>query len=591
MKKIFNYCILFLVLVTTTPAYSKSSICVNNQKGFDSLNERINELVNEGEKSIYIYLKPGEYVANGNQIKLARLNAPDIEIHFIGKKNVFVVPQGKVYRNGDLYQGEFSVNRSWMSGANDLEIWSSVKYADGVVEVINEGQKSCRLKASDKIQDDLSCDYVFIMIPAWYQTYYYKVSKIEGGYIYFTADNLNKSYNNGYNVNDDYNYAKKKIRYKLCNTNDGEDHVKILNGKVVLPKGISTAREGQVNNIVTIRECVLGTIEIKGINFYGNRYEQYSSLIAFENTDLKKGLIHDCSFFGIKSTVIDIISTSNVSVCNNNFKDCYNHGVISDNKSHNTVVRGNCLRQMGKRMFASSSISCKGKDYYISDNTLMDYGYCGISVGVWFGTKAEEWSCGIIENNKLIYTDPYIANIENTGIMDGGGIYVGTKNDGAVIRYNVIKDYTGIKDNRGIFCDDGTYGVQIYGNVITGIVNNYSIDCRRVKKVEASAYPASGIERSNINNVIRDNIVDSPIRFEGHEDSDNGCYKGCNYILSDNDSLINKSVYQNVKIDNEDISLSNYGLNNGNVVVSRSDYKQLKRSQNWNKIKRHIKRR
>lgn len=588
MNRLPHYCIFLLILFASTSGYSKTSICIKNQQSFDSLSNRIGELVKRGERDIYVYFKSGVYVAARNQIKLARLKAPDTDIHFIGKKDVFIVPQGAVYKNGDTYQGEYSINHSWMSGTKDLEIWSTVKYANGVVEIINEKQKECRLKVSDKIQDDLSCEHVSIMIPAWYQTYYYKVSKIEDGYIYFIADNLKKSYNDGYNVNDDYNYAQKRIRYKLCNIEEGEDYVRIIGGKVVLPKGVSTAREGKISNIISIQECAFGTFEIKGIQFCGNGYGKYSSLITFENTTFQKGVIRNCAFYGMKSTVIDINSTSNVSVYNNDFKDCHYQGIISDNKSPNTTIKKNSFKQMGKRMLASPSITCGGTDYCVSGNEITDYGYCGISVGIWFGTKAEEKSSGIIEYNKLVYTDQYIENIENTGIMDGGAIYVFTKNDGAIIRNNEIRNYTGIWDDRGILCDDGTYGVQIYGNVITGINDNYSIDCRRVKRVEASVYPTSEIERSNINIVIRDNIVDSPIRFEGHEDSDNGCYKGHNIILYSSEKSSLQSIYKNVSNVDEDIIIYPVAVEKGAYVVSRKDYKFLHGRNNWKLLKKSI---
>ena len=146
-------------------------------------------------------------------------------------------------------------------------------------------------------------------------------------------------------------------------------------------------------------------------------------------------------------------------------------------------------------------------------------------------------------------------------------------------------------DNRGIFCDDGAYNFQIYGNIIVGLDNSYSIDSRRVGSVETSRMTQTGIIRSNINNVIRDNVVDRPIRFEGHENSDNGCYRGNNYILSENDDKQpQKSVYNNVNNDKEDVPLFYREINDGIIVISKADYKHLRGLKNWSQIKRYFKR-
>ena len=55
--------------------------------------------------------------------------------------------------------------------------------------------------------------------------------------------------------------------------------------------------------------------------------------------------------------------------------------------------------------------------------------------------------------------------------------------------------------------------------------------------------------------MIRDNTVDGSIRFEAHEDSDNGCVKGANYILPAKDGKMPKMVISNVANPEEDIVL------------------------------------
>lgn len=113
----------------------------------------------------------------------------------------------------------------------------------------------------------------------------------------------------------------------------------------------------------------------------------------------------------------------------------------------------------------------------------------------------------IPENNKA----------DEHNLMDSGAIYLYTISNNTTVRYNSIHHYRGAGSNRGVFCDDGAKNFQIYGNTITDVANSYSIDSRRVTEDEDK------LGALNINNVIRDNIVDRPIRFQGNEMSNNGC--------------------------------------------------------------------
>ena len=75
----------------------------------------------------------------------------------------------------------------------------------------------------------------------------------------------------------------------------------------------------------------------------------------------------------------------------------------------------------------------------------------------------------------------FIADYQQYTLMDGGAIYISTRLDDVVIRYNYIHNVKGMKDNRGIFCDDGAKNLKIYGNVFYGIHNSYCVDSRLVE--------------------------------------------------------------------------------------------------------------
>jgi hypothetical protein len=290
----------------------------------------------------------------------------------------------------------------------------------------------------------------------------------------------------------------------------------------------------------------------------------------------------------MRGDVISIAATPNVKIYNNEFEDCYYYGIKSDNASANTVVENNSFASMGKRMNNTFCVVCRGTDYYVVDNTFFNFGYGGIGVGVWYKSDMKQPCKGIVENNELSWNQDYINHIDNYGIMDSGAIYLWTKNDGSIIRYNYINGFSGAGDNRGIFCDDGAYCFEIYGNVITGVENNRCIDSRRSANVEKSKTPESGINKANVNIVIRDNIVDGGIRFEANEDKNNSCIKGANYILLAKDGIMSNNVISNVTEVEEDVLLEYNGMKKGKIGLSPSSYRQMKKTQIWRFICKYV---
>lgn len=552
---ILTVCCLFL---TTIASACRATITVNNQAEFDGLQEKLTSTIKTGKKNIRISLLPGTYVAKEKHISLKDIEAIDTKIRIVGK-NAILVPSGREYHEGENYEGTFSVGNSWMNGTKDVETWSYVQYAEGQVEVLDVEEKHCRIKSKDTFSAYTDISNAYILIPHWYQSSVYKIDKIDGAYIYFTADDLKSSSYGGYNVNDDYNYGKKTIRYKLCNVEKEEDNLCIIGGKVRLPSGVTSVWEGRTHNFLTIKNCKFSSVDIKGIQFLGNAFAESNPAIYIRNTISKKIRIHKCGFYGMRGSIISVSASPNVTIDNSHFEESYHYGIWSNNESANTVVEKNSFKSMGKRMHNTICVGCQGTNYHVSDNVFLNFGYGGIRTGVWYKNKMNQPCAGVIENNDLTYSQDYIDNIDNYGIMDGGAIYLATKNAGSIVRNNYVHSFSGIKHNRGIFCDDGASNIEIYGNVITDIANSMCIDSRRVTFVERSDTPETGIDRANVNIVIRDNTVDGSIRFEAHEDSDNGCVKGANYILPSKDGKMPKMVIKNVANPEEDIVLKHRG--------------------------------
>ena len=574
-------CCLFIAIASSEGC---TVIKVKSQKDFDELREKLTSTIKTGEKNISITLSPGNYAFNENHITLKGINAPKTKIHIHGK-GAILIPQGHEYHDGEDYQGGFSVNNSWMSGARDVETWSSVRYADSLIEILDVEEKRCRLKAKEVLSTNTDYSNAYILIPHWYQSSVYKIDKIDGKYIYFTANNLKESSYGGYNVNDDYNYGGKAIRYKLCNVETGEDVFRIIGGKVHLPSGVTSVWEGKTHNFITIQNCKFSSVELKGIQFIGNAFVNTNSAIYIKNSTCKEIKIHNCGFYGMRGSVVSVLASPNVTINHNYFEDGYYYGIWSNNESVNTVVEKNSFKSMGKRMNNTFCVECQGTNYHVSDNDFLNFGYGGIRTGVWYKNKMKQPCKGVIENNNLRYSQDYIDHIDNYGIMDGGAVYLTTKNAGSIVRYNHIHDFSGMKDNRGIFCDDGAYNIEIYGNVITGIDNSWCIDSRRVAKAELANTPESKIERTNVNISIHDNIVDGGIRFEANEGLDNGCVKGVNYILCARNDELPKMKVNHVTNTEDDIVLEYTGVKNGKISLTAQSCRQLKRNKNWRVVR------
>ena len=316
----------------------------------------------------------------------------------------------------------------------------------------------------------------------------------------------------------------------------------------------------RTHRFLSIQNCKFASIEVLGIQIRGNAQDGVNPAVCIKNSECKRIRIHKCGFYGMRGNVISIEASPNVLIDDNEFNNCYFCGIKSDYESDNTIVEKNSFTSMGKRMSSTPSVRCQGAGYRISDNRFFNFGYCGINTGVWYNSNSKSVSRGIIENNDLSYSQDYIKDIDNYGIMDGGAIYIATKNDGA-------------------------YNVEIYGNIILGIVNSRCIDSRPVARVESRITPESGIDRANVNVIIHDNIIDGNIRLEANESVDNGCVKGVNYILSIKNGTLPTNVIKGVANNEDDILLEFKGIKDEKIIISSSSYRLLKQQPFWHFVR------
>ena len=88
--------------------------------------------------------------------------------------------------------------------------------------------------------------------------------------------------------------------------------------------------------------------------------------------------------------------------------------------------------------------------------------------------------------------------------------------------------------------------------------------------------------------MVYDNIVDGTIKIEGREVVGNGCEYGTNYFLVGLDKTKPINVINNVNITGEDIILNYTGEKRGKVGVSKTSYNRIKKSSNWDGMKRFV---
>jgi hypothetical protein len=143
-----------------------------------------------------------------------------------------------------------------------------------------------------------------------------------------------------------------------------------------------------------------------------------------------------------------------------------------------------------------------------------------------------------------------------------------------------------MKDNRGIFCDDGASGFRIYGNVITGISNSFAIDARRTSALELKT---SG-RKVNVNNYVGNNVVEGPLRFEGRL-SGSACEKAFDYILIPSGSVLPQNVISNVNVSGRDVRVNVSAINDGVIYLPAFSMWRIRRWDYYDKMKDYFARR
>lgn len=558
-------------------ANSTYVIPVGTQTDFDAVQNRIDKALRDGYKDITVRFGKGPFYFRNEHIILRGDSYPDASVHFVGNGTV-IIPIGRYYRKGDIYTGDFTVKRIYLdNNLGDLNIWSQVYHSDAMVEVLDVKKKLCRIHSPEFNLSPTSIgEEAYLQLTEWYLSEIYKITKVEDQYVYFIADNLApglSAYGN-YNVNYDYTIVKVFPRFRVCNLGDATSSINVRKGSPV----DKDFYECDAYTFLKLYGAVYKSIDVKGFRFYGNNGD--GMLLSMLGSRTAEGIhVSDCQFRNIKSVAIYMMQTSGVAVTNNFFEDCYSDVVLAIDKVKNTIVTDNYFKNVGKGLRSYFAIRCQSSNFYVARNTIVDFGLGGIGVGKG-DSEGYEPGSGIVEDNVLYYTDSHHEWSASNGLIDGGAIYLWTRNDGTTIRFNRIHNYTGAHSNRGIYCDDGAFNFSIYGNVITGELNSNYIDSR--------LHPQKNFP-NNTNNVVMYNIVEGRYKYEGKNTADNGCVKGQNIVLSRADDAPYSIVLNSFNNPEEDVYLEYYDNKDLKIVVPRATRKQLRRLPFYSRIKKYIK--
>ena len=169
---------------------------------------------------------------------------------------------------------------------------------------------------------------------------------------------------------------------------------------------------------------------------------------------------HDNQFVG---NLITDVSGSGVSVALNL------EGNPDDSRkiSRNDVIRNNYIEKTGRDYYQTVGIMAGYTDgIVIEHNELHDMPYSGISVGWGWANTPNAAQSNLVRYNR-------IWSVLKT-MADGGGIYTLSLQPGTLIAENYITDivrapWLGEYEINGVFCDVGSSGITVSGNVFQNI--------------------------------------------------------------------------------------------------------------------------
>ena len=516
-----------------------ANLLVNSQSDFNTMPVKIGEMLTRGEREVTVELKAGgSFVFQNNHLNFSGWKFPEAIVRF----------EGNGARISGIGSGE--------------EKWSEVMKASGRIRASRQNGNEFVLQAPGIGPYG---NATHILITEWYQSRIYKISEIRDGAVFFWAYDADE-------LNMDVQYSGEAPRFRL-----------LCPG--VTPSVADDGANGKAARLLAVYGAEFRELCFNNIHFDGN-CNVSACLLDFTDMSADSVVVRNCQFSDIHSNLVHVSGVSAFRFRNNYIHHCFRSGVVSDNRSADTRVQNNRFEDCGLSLDMTSCVDCAGTDYYVADNSFRNFGSRAISAGVYFKSEKVCRSSGIVERNVINYDSRWLDNAKEYTLMDTGAIYLTTFSDDAVIRFNRIFDYTGMKDNRGIFCDDGASGFTIYGNVVTGIRNSYSVDARRMLSMEF----LTGGRKVNTDNFLGSNVLEGPVRFEGRLLKGN-CRKDTDYLLCPEGEILPELELSGVSVSSADVKLYYASISEGIIFLSPGAMRRIRKWRYYPQMKEYFRKR
>ena len=550
-------------------------IPVRNQSEMDGMNDAIKRAIKSGRKNIVVRVTKGTYYFKNLSVYLYDIKDPSLSIRIEGN-GATLVAGGVDYVNRSPYNDDLRTGATYLD--ENLQSWdlrSDVAQGRELVEVLDAKKKTCRIRTG---LPDQSSEGMWIEIPEWFKVGRYPVTQVKGGYVYFTATDLEYSTRwKGYNVNNDYYVSKLMPRYALYNVKSKERFY-VAGKRVSLPGEVKRLHECQAYHFAVLYRMQLKSFSVSDLSFYGGTDK--GELMFFRNVEAEQLLVENNRFRFARNLLVRCDFSNNLVFRGNDVRDCYSACVRSNNGSKGTVICENVFYNVGMNLSSTACVACYGEGFHVYENQFVNFSNMAISAGVNYKNGKKYPLNGVIEYNEAWYEPAYFQEAWKYSLSDSGCFYFSTIHDQTIVRYNYIHDYTGVDSNRGIYCDDGTQNTIIYGNVIKNVPKSYAIFLRRSN---VDKY----VPRSNDGNVIMYNVIWGNYMFAGRKDGNN--VKGQNYILKGKGQKDPDNTFSDLKVSAADVMYIASENENGTISVPADAARKLKQSPAYQGINRWLK--
>lgn len=425
----------------------------------------------------------------------------------------------------------------------------------------------------------------FGYIDCGWQVVDFKLDHSDSRYFYCTTLNACRTKDFNY----DKNYYKKQVRFVLYNVEIKDDFIYYNDEFLFIPQNIGT--------VYCINHSQYGT-QSPSITTYSNFELKGVNLVGFDGLYIHSGLynkceIIDCKFYNCLGYALRIDKKNLKGVMISNIKNCiFEFCSIHTNKClllYSMFDNRNCINLSNCTLSRYPS-GCV--DYKNPDGLIFVDGDVSVIENVVYNTCRCHlyFNRGkILAKGNILYNNSKFNSFKQRNLSsDFGFIYCNHVFDNSqdalnnslhniIIDGNLIYGAYGYQPSaRGIMIDNGRGDVICRNNVIFD-TDSYSM---------ASRDAHSFISSSSVRNIFEENILGEKYMLaSGSEVPEK------DFAISNNNILLgnNKNVKTRIRTKQEDTVLplqSKIYCIDGKVIISKADYRKLKKLKNWKNVKK-----